>query len=407
MTAISHISINDIRCFAGQNTVSLPRIAVLVGENNTGKTTFLACCSAASNLACNQNAVEYDPFNIWPFELGTFLNIARDGCETFGLGASIDGVAMSFEFAIANDTVYESRATIETSDLPELQLQRTNMTASWCVTGPGFSFDLEPDIISYQQFSQWFGSALSRQILPYSGNIDNLRKHYRSRNLRLPHFARLINHLTKLSERLPTRDVAVRALSPVTEQRHRAYTMPPVFPEAARGADTIPACERVSRAGDKLQLFSTIAVRRTPSGTYALEVDIDGTVRNIVDVGFGVHVALPILRVIGAHPREAVLIQQPESHLHPMAQALLAQLVAESEGQYLIETHADYIINRLCICVRRGELDFRDLAILWFEKVGGKAVIHRINVDQEGNLVGAPANYRAFFERETDAFLGF
>ena len=100
-------------------------------------------------------------------------------------------------------------------------------------------------------------------------------------------------------------------------------------------------------------------------------------------------------------------MQQPETHLHPKAQALLAEIVAESGCRYVIETHADHLINRFSICVRRGELAAEDVAIVWFEKRDGQVVLHEMSFDEQGNLLNAPNNYREFFERETEAFLGF
>ena len=407
MTPITQISIKNVRCFADEHTVSLPRITLLVGENSTGKTTFLACCSAFANLACNEDGVRYDPFNIPPFDMGCFDDIVRRGCDTFNLAGQASGVTMSFNFAAHNGVLYEHSATAMPPAFPKLQLQRGSFGAPWHIVGPSFVFDLDPSIISYQQFSQWFGMALRYQNLPYGGNIDNLKKRGIASHAHISNFVRLTNHLTKLSSCLPNTDVAARDLSPRIDFPSRVYHENPLFPDGFDGPGFNEARDRISRAGRKLRLFSAIDVKKTPDGGYALEVGIDANAFNLVDVGFGVPAVLPILSAIGAHPEKALLIQEPETHLHPMAQALLAQLLAETDGQYLIETHADHIINRLCICVRKGELNCRDVGILWFEKVGATAMIHEIDIDEDGNLLGAPPNYRAFFERETEAFLGF
>ena len=110
---------------------------------------------------------------------------------------------------------------------------------------------------------------------------------------------------------------------------------------------------------------------------------------HIVDVGFGVHCVLPILKLIGEDSGATILMQQPKTHLHPMAQALLAQFIAESEGRYVIETHADHIINRLCICVRKGEVTPGDVEIFWFEQRERRnnVVIHEIKIDEAKNAI--------------------
>ena len=52
------------------------------------------------------------------------------------------------------------------------------------------------------------------------------------------------------------------------------------------------------------------------------------------------------------------LLQQPEVHLHPQAQAALGTLfcqVAAGGRQLIIETHSDYIIDRVRMDVRDGQ----------------------------------------------------
>ena len=127
-----------------------------------------------------------------------------------------------------------------------------------------------------------------------------------------------------------------------------------------------------------------------------------------MDAGFGVYSVLPHLEPMIGNPDATVLMQQPETHLHPRAQALLSQLIAESKGRYVIETHSDHFINRLSICIRKEEISHQDVAIFWFEKNGGEGtVIHPMGFDAAGNLLDARPNYRAFFIREEKEFLGF
>ena len=76
-------------------------------------------------------------------------------------------------------------------------------------------------------------------------------------------------------------------------------------------------------------------------------------------------------------------------------------------NRFLIETHSDYIVDRVRIAVRQGALKPDDVAILYFEPKGNAVGIHSMSLDADGNLLGAPASYREFFLRETDRLLGF
>ena len=167
--------------------------------------------------------------------------------------------------------------------------------------------------------------------------------------------------------------------------------------------------------GEYSGLFSDIKVRshgRQMSDPFQLQVKVrSGSYANIVDVGYGVSQSLPILVDVRTASRQTFLLQQPEVHLHPRAQASLAVLFAESwkknKNRFLIETHSDYIVDRIRILVRRGILKPDDASILYFGPNANSVVIHNIGIDGDGNLQHTPAGYRDFFLKETDQLLGF
>ena len=167
--------------------------------------------------------------------------------------------------------------------------------------------------------------------------------------------------------------------------------------------------------GDYSGLFSDIKVRghgRQMSDPFQLQVKVrSGTYANIMDVGYGISQSLPILVDVRTAKRHTFLLQQPEVHLHPRAQASLAMLFADSwkqnKNRFLIETHSDYIVDRIRILVRKGLLKPDDASILYFESKRHSVVIHSIRIDTDGNLRNVPDQYRDFFLHETDQLLGF
>ena len=100
------------------------------------------------------------------------------------------------------------------------------------------------------------------------------------------------------------------------------------------------------------------------------------------------------------------LLQQPEVHLHPSAQAALGSLfcrVAGPDRQLIVETHGDHLLSRVRMDVRDGASDLKpeDVSILFFERDDLDVRIHSIGLDEEGNVRGAPPTYRRFFMEET------
>ena len=66
--------LEDFRCFAGRNEVPIRPLTLLVGENSTGKTSFLAAVRAAHDRTVPD-------FNEPPFHLGSYDQIANHGAD--------------------------------------------------------------------------------------------------------------------------------------------------------------------------------------------------------------------------------------------------------------------------------------------------------------------------------------
>ena len=108
----------------------------------------------------------------------------------------------------------------------------------------------------------------------------------------------------------------------------------------------------------------------------------------------------------------AFLIQHPEIYLHPRAQAALSQFFVESAVKgghiFLVETHGDYIIDRVRTCVSNKIIPPEDVVILYFEpQKAGHVKIYPIRLDEMANMRGVPRLYRRFFIEEANRSLGF
>jgi predicted ATPase len=84
-----------------------------------------------------------------------------------------------------------------------------------------------------------------------------------------------------------------------------------------------------------------------------VEDTVDGSLDNsLIDVGFGVSQVLPVVTQLFFVPEGSiVLLEQPELHLHPSAQAGLADLfltaAQERNLQLIIESHSEHLLTRL------------------------------------------------------------
>ena len=134
---------------------------------------------------------------------------------------------------------------------------------------------------------------------------------------------------------------------------------------------------------------------------------IKGPQRNLIDVGYGVSQVLPVVtELLRTDAPSVFLLQQPEVHLHPSAQAALGSLFCQIAGpkrQLVVETHSDHLLSRVRMDVRDGEGNLKpeDVSILFFERRDLDVHIHSLRIDDEGNILDAPPGYRRFFMEET------
>ena len=174
--------------------------------------------------------------------------------------------------------------------------------------------------------------------------------------------------------------------------------------------------------GKRSGLFQNIDVKNfggSMGNPFQLKFKVRGPNSNIIDVGYGVSQILPILvRILDPpiSPRPLMapsffLLQQPEVHLHPRAQAelssLLATLASEGNRAFLVETHSDYMIDRARVEIRKGNIRPEDVSLIYLEPRGNVAKVHNISFDKMANMEGVPPHYGEFFLKEYRRLMGF
>ena len=126
---------------------------------------------------------------------------------------------------------------------------------------------------------------------------------------------------------------------------------------------------------------------------------------NVVAEGFGTNSLIMLLiQLVSAERGATVMIEEPEIHLHPKAQADLAEVLAEEardgDKQVIMTTHSEHILNRLLTLVAEGTLLLEDLAIYAFEKDDqGVCSAHPLKVYADGRVEGG---IKDFFETNLD-----
>ena len=115
---------------------------------------------------------------------------------------------------------------------------------------------------------------------------------------------------------------------------------------------------------------------------------------NMVAEGFGSNALILLLhQLVTADKGATVLIEEPEIHLHPKAQAELAEVLADTaksdDKQIIMTTHSEYVAGRLLTLVAEKRLSPDELAIYAFDKdEKGECSATEIEVTERGQVKG-------------------
>lgn len=473
------IRLRSFRCFHEQQTARTAPLTLLVGDNSTGKTSFLAAVRAVWEAAYGSG----DPdFRHAPYDLGSFQEIVygpgkrRGGLASFSLGFGSTGPekpghrpASLFDDLSSStsssplldfDATFESRAAApypattawrdgkalvayRHADREDAHFAFESPNGSWLYPIPE-PYQGVPELMARRLFPRnifrgdvtflggLFGGTSSPDE-PFGLANDWNDSAKGSGNPPGQEDRAQFSYLLDQFFRHPTLEPPF-ASAPIRSSPRRTYdpTRPVRDPEGdyvptylanvhLRGLDRWSALKtQLEEFGHKSGLFDEISVNqlnRTQGGPFQLEIRKfgkrrKGSKRNLIDVGYGVSQALPVLvELLRTDGPSMFLLQQPEVHLHPSAQAALGSLfctTAASGRQIFIETHSEYILDRIRMDIRdqRTSLKPHDVSILFFERLDTDVRIHSLRFDDQGNVLDAPGGYGRFFLDETRRSVG-
>lgn len=147
-------------------------------------------------------------------------------------------------------------------------------------------------------------------------------------------------------------------------------------------------------------------VRTQEFGVFGHQLQVSthqkGALQDLTNVGVGVSQVLPIMvMAFLAHGGSLLIFEQPELHLHPKVQARLADFfiaLAQDGKQIFLETHSEYLIDRLRLRIAQADGNkIKPLInILFSEKESGQSKLVPIEVSEYGAVTNWP---RDFFDQ--------
>jgi hypothetical protein len=149
-----------------------------------------------------------------------------------------------------------------------------------------------------------------------------------------------------------------------------------------------------------LSLFDSISSKRLDGGRFELMVKVNkkSVPTSLNDVGFGISQFLPIVVADLQLGEESTLfVAQPEIHLHPSVQAefgnYMVNQIDEHKKNYIIETHSEYLLNRIRLAIVKGEIPKDDVKVYYLQNDGEETTTHRLEFTTDGRILNAPEDF--------------
>ncbi len=147
---------------------------------------------------------------------------------------------------------------------------------------------------------------------------------------------------------------------------------------------------------------------------HELTITVSGTERShdLTHVGVGVSQVLPILVVsLLADPDTTLIFEQPELHLHPKVQTLLADFFLSMTAlgkQCIVETHSEYLINRLrfrTAAAMKSNPWVSATKVYFVERPPDGSVFREVKINEYGAVLDWPEGFFDQSQQEAEAIL--
>ena len=149
-------------------------------------------------------------------------------------------------------------------------------------------------------------------------------------------------------------------------------------------------------------MVETFAVEeiKAGSGLYQAKVRVRRRAPEVLltEVGFGVSQVLPVLTLLYyVEEGSTLILEQPEIHLHPLAQAGLADAIMKASQrrnlQVIVESHSEHFLLRLQRRLAEGAVGSDYVKLFFCETDTGASRLLPLEIDLWGRILNWPSNF--------------
>ena len=411
--------VDNFRGFQNQ-IIDLKKVNFLVGDNSSGKTSLIK----ALDLLFDYSFWINGDFLTDDFDVGYFLdNLSVNNTrKAFTLGMLDDSKKMSILLSFMNSEGLSKlfRITLYiNNNLLVLYKKRKNIYYK-LIKNNELNYSNNEDILNYVE-SRNYSEIEEIKVKGWIKSMPllNCLQFIIRQDSKLKDSLGLINGIIPFNisktfiapiRAKPQSIYTGNKTAFTAEGSHTPYLLKKVISKKDKG---IEALRDFGKASGLFDDVGTTEYGKSTISPFELVIFKGGDKYPIGNVGYGVSQILPIIVDIVFNNSNVFLIQQPEVHLHPKAQAafgdfLFTMSLSRPTVSFIIETHSDYIIDRFRYCKNKEEKNRKDNAqILFFQNDTKHNHIQQIVIKEDGKLdEKSILNYRAFFIDESFKVMG-
>ena len=401
---ITEITLRNFKCFQ-QVSITPKLVTLLIGPNGTGKSGLLQALMLLKQWNPEGSALNLD---------GDFVRLSPDEFVNFGTPPSAPQVSLSIsgqwsvpsrevESPVTFQLGFEFNRTARVLDkqvsaqfivhgqrvIFERDRPNANLVAQFALQGYNYQISHVPGLTLGDSATRSRGQmnsfpSLPQVLLSPSVLIYSMRV--------VPAVRGFTRRTYSLGAELHDQILSANGLSAQEESTVTALAYSPA--EVQKISDWM---NQITGVGLKAELVPPRMVKPVSVATTGQP--------SLIAEGSGTNALVHLLfELAKARSGSTVLIEEPEIHLHPRAQADLASAIVHeaksSDKQIIMTTHSEHVAGRLMIEVAEGNLSADDVAIYSFEKDGsGVCSANEIEVTADGQTTGG---LRSFFQTDLD-----
>ncbi|GAB4090293.1 AAA family ATPase [Hydrogenophaga soli] len=166
-----------------------------------------------------------------------------------------------------------------------------------------------------------------------------------------------------------------------------------------KGEDQNHIVNGVSEWLKRMKVADSLEVRQQGrSNRYELIIHRDGVACNLRDVGIGVSQVLPVLVVAHFAPAgSTIILEEPEIHLHPLAQSVLAEMFVsvsrQRKVQFIVETHSEHLFRRMQTLMAKQKVNPDGVGMYFVERSRQAAKLRALELDEYGRVKNWPPEF--------------